>query len=166
MVDDYDEEEEDWNWERIQARAAERLTTAAQRFGLSQETIDKICACHFDRILEKHEGPESWESTLRYYDVGMFQVGRYQVLFPFDRKHHRNVTTLRCIVSQDEQILTIFFRDTTYVEDPEDEPFWAGFMAVCEKFPTENFYLTTVYHEWFIVDNQAIFGTGIRGEIQ
>ena len=55
-----EEEEEDWNWERIQAKAAVRLATAAQRFGLSQEVIDKICACHFDRILEKQstEGME------------------------------------------------------------------------------------------------------------
>jgi hypothetical protein len=32
-------------------------------------------------------------------------------------------------------------------------PFEAGFIAVCEKFPEEDFFVATLYHEWFIVDN-------------
>ena len=32
---------------------------------LSQETIDKIKPVLWDRIIEKHEGPENWESVLR-----------------------------------------------------------------------------------------------------
>lgn len=29
-------------------------------------------------------------------------------------------------------------------------------MAVCDKCPNEGFYITIVYHEWFMVDNSAI----------
>jgi hypothetical protein len=31
------------------------------------------------------------------------------------------------------------------------EDFEAGRIAICEKMPGENFFLTTVYHEWFIL---------------
>lgn len=43
-------------------------------------------------------------------------------------------------------------------EDPDEELFWGGFLAICEKFPDEDFFLTTLYHEWFIVDNRKILG--------
>ena len=42
------------------------------------------------------------------------------------------------------------------VSDPEWEYFEAGRLAICEKIPGENFYVATVYHEWFVIEN-AVF---------
>ncbi|MFN8487635.1 MAG: hypothetical protein U0350_08600 [Caldilineaceae bacterium] len=157
---EYADEDEDYDYdpERMRARQAQRLAEAPQRLGVSPATIEKISACHYDRIIEKHEGPEDWAGTLQFYDLDMFEVEGYRVLFPLDRRHHKNITILRCIVSQNQQMLTIFLKDTTHVEDPDEEMFWGGFLAICEKFPDEDFYLTTLYHEWFIVDNRATLG--------
>jgi hypothetical protein len=32
------------------------------------EAIEKIKLYRWDRIIEKHEGPEEWSSVLQYYD--------------------------------------------------------------------------------------------------
>jgi hypothetical protein len=39
---------------------------------LSTETLDKIKSVRWDRIIEKHEGPEDWESVLRYYEPDFY----------------------------------------------------------------------------------------------
>jgi hypothetical protein len=36
---------------------------------LSSTALEKIQATRWDRIIKKHEGPERWESVLRYDDV-------------------------------------------------------------------------------------------------
>lgn len=95
---------------------------------LAAETIEKIKTYWFDRIVEKHEGPEFWKSFLEHYDLEFLQFNGHEVLLPVERKHHPNITLLRCIESADKQSLTLFLKDTTY----EDEPFLAGFLAVCE----------------------------------
>lgn len=115
---------------------------------LSAETIEKIKTYRFDCIVEKHEGPETWKSFLQYYDLEFLQFNEHDVLLPVDREHHPNITLLRCIESADGQSLTLFLKDTTY----EDDPFCAGFLAVCDRVPDEDFFLAVVYHEWFIVD--------------
>ncbi|WP_339382453.1 hypothetical protein [Nostoc flagelliforme] len=33
---------------------------------ISAETLEKIKSVRWDRIIEKHEDPESWESVFRY----------------------------------------------------------------------------------------------------
>lgn len=38
---------------------------------LSTETLEKIKLVRWDRIIEKHEGPESWESVLRYEQLSL-----------------------------------------------------------------------------------------------
>jgi len=48
--------------------------------------------------------------------------------------------------------LSIFFKDTTFVKERDDEWFMAGFLAVCERLPGEPFYVASVYHEWFIIE--------------
>ena len=120
---------------------------------LSPEQLDKIRACQWDRIIEKHEGPEEWASQLAYYDVEFLEIAGYPVLLPVSRDRHKNITVLRSIVSRDEDSLTIFLKDTTHYPDPEDELFWTGRMAVCDRVPGEEFFLALVYHEWFIIDN-------------
>jgi hypothetical protein len=119
---------------------------------LPPATHARIKARRWDRIIEKHEGPEPWESTLRYNDVDFLEIGGHLVLLPIDRAHHANITILRCLTATAQGALTIFLKDTTYVSDPAAERFAAGFVAVCERLPGEEFFLATLYHEWFILD--------------
>lgn len=123
---------------------------------LSTSTLAKIRAYRYDRIIEKHEGPERWESVFEYDDPEFLLINDYPVLLPIGREHHPNITILRCIPSADDQTLTLFLKDTTYAEDPKYEHFWAGFVAVCEKVPGEEFFIATPYHEWFIIENDPI----------
>lgn len=118
---------------------------------LSPDTLSKIHAYRYDRIIEKHEGPEQWESVFEYYNPELLLVNGYPVLLPVDQEHFPNITILRCIPSADGQTLTIFLKDTTYGDGPQYETFWAGFVAVCEKVPGEQFFIATLYHEWFII---------------
>ena len=115
---------------------------------LRAETIEKIKTYRFDRMVEKHEGPEDWEAFFRYYNLEFLQLNGHDVLLPLDREHHPNIGLIRCIESTDGQSLTIFLKDITY----GDDPFSAGFLAVCDRLPGENFFMALVYHESFIVD--------------
>lgn len=120
---------------------------------LSETTMEKIKSVRYDRILEKHEGPWNWESVLRWHEPEFLTIEGHFVLLPLDQEQHPNITILRTIVSQDENTLTIFLKDTTYYGD---DPFSAGFLAICEKVAGEDFFLTTVYHEWFIIERSEI----------
>ena len=115
---------------------------------LSQETAAKIEGRLYDQIINKHEGPESW-GTLEVYEF--IQADKYYVLLPIDKEHLQNVTILRCIVSNDARSLTLFLKDTTY----DGDRIFAGRMAVCDKFEEEDFFITILYHEWFIIDHHT-----------
>jgi hypothetical protein len=121
---------------------------------LSSTAIEKIKSYRYDRIVEKHEGPWDWKDELKYHKPEFIETNGYHILLPRDQEHNPNITILRCIVSDDKQTLTIFLKDTTYVENPRNEFFDAGFVAVCEKVEGEDFYLAVLYHEWFMVENQ------------
>ena len=116
---------------------------------LSPETIDKIKQIRYDRIYEKHEGPWKWESEFEYGEVEFINMLGYDVLLPIEKEYFPNITPLRIIPSADGNTLTIFFQDTSFYKDKFD----SGFLAVCEKMPNETFFIATVYHEWFILDN-------------
>lgn len=73
--------------------------------------------------------------------------GRW-VLLPIEYSHHANITILRTIWSADGHCVTLFLKDTTY----DDNSFFSGFLAVCNKVRGENFYLAVVYHKWFIIE--------------
>ncbi|MEO8394496.1 MAG: hypothetical protein ABI700_15995 [Chloroflexota bacterium] len=118
---------------------------------LSTETIERIKAVRFDRILEKHEGSWGWDAQFKYGDPEFMTIEGLAVLLPIDKDQHPNITILRTAMCQDKQTPTLFLKDTTYVSDPRWEDFEAGRIAICEKMPGEDFYLTTVYHEWFIL---------------
>jgi hypothetical protein len=121
---------------------------------LSPATRERLDAWRWDRIIEKHEGPWSWGDTLAYTNAEFMSIDGRDVLLPLDAEQRPNVTILRTIVGADERTLTIFLKDTTYATDPEWERFTAGFLAVCDRFPGEEFYVAVVYHEWFIIENQ------------
>ena len=119
---------------------------------LPPELLEKLKALRYDRIYEKHEGPESWKYPLEHDWVEFMQMSGYDILLPIEKKHYPNITPLRVIPSADGRILTIFFKDTTFGHDLFD----AGFLAICEKMPGQSFFIAIVYHEWFIVEN-ALF---------
>lgn len=137
---------------------------------LSVETLDRLKSSRWDRIIEKHEGPDSWEWQLKItnyppdhfiyqmepdYDPivarpEFMQVGDQWVLLPVARKHHPNITILHYFLSQQIDKLVIYLKDTTFYDDP----FLSGFISICDRQP-EGFYLATLYHEWFIIDYDA-----------
>ena len=104
---------------------------------LAPETLEKIRTYQWDRMIEKHEGPETWDDLLDAKSVEFLQVDGYAVLLPIDKEHHPNVSILRCIVSEDHQSLTIFLQDTTYYTD-----IFAGFLAICDKVPGEDWFIS------------------------
>jgi len=64
---------------------------------LSAEALEKIRAWQWDRIIEKHEGPEDWASVLHHYDPEFLMISGHPVLLPVGREHHQNITILRTI---------------------------------------------------------------------
>ena len=121
---------------------------------LAAEVAQRLPSFRWDRIIEKHEGPEDWDSVFRYQDPEFMRIQERDVLLPVDREHHANITVLRCIPSEDGQSLTLFLKDTTHVPDPRSEQFLAGFVAVCDRFPGQDFFVAILYHEWFIIKNE------------
>jgi hypothetical protein len=122
---------------------------------LSPEMLEKLKTLRFDRIYEKHEGPWGWSYWIEDDELEFIQMSGYDVLLPIDQLYHPNITPLRVIPSADGRTLTIFFQDTTFSHDSFD----SGFLAICEKMPGAEFFVATVYHEWFILQN-ALFGNG------
>ncbi len=120
---------------------------------LSTETLEKIKLVRWDRIIEKHEGPEDWESVLRYDQPEFLEIEGCPILLPVDISHHPNITILRCIWSADRNSVTLFLSDTTY----DDDPFFSGFLAVCDRLKNEEFFLAILYHEWFVIERAAVF---------
>jgi hypothetical protein len=124
----------------------------------------------YDRIVEKHEGPETWDWQLppseeriqelkkRYKEIGydfsednhaeFLLIAGVNVLLPIGSEHHENMTILHHFFSEDRQKIVLYIKDTTY----DDGMFGAGFVAICDKYPAESFYIATLYHEWFIID--------------
>jgi hypothetical protein len=121
---------------------------------LSQETLEKIKAVRWDRIIEKHEGPWCWDSVLEYHNPEFLMIDERPVLLPVDRNQHPNITILRTIWGADNRSLTLFLRDTTYCDD--EYPCDDGYMAVCDRMVGEDFFLAILYHEWFVIDRSAI----------
>jgi len=119
---------------------------------LRSSVLKKIKSYRYDLMIEKHEGPENWDSVIQYNKPEFMEINGKSVLLPINRKHHKNITILRVLTDEKEKTLTIFLKDTTYVKDPDDEIFFAGFLTICEKVPDEDFYIAIVYHEWFIID--------------
>lgn len=116
---------------------------------LAQPTIEALRRYRYDRILEKHEGPESWASVLEYSEPDFLLIEGFPVLLPVNRDQHPNITVLRCIVADDANVLTLFLRNTTHGNEWYD----SGFLAVCERMPGQDFFVATVYHEWFVSQN-------------
>ena len=118
---------------------------------LTSEQLDKLFSYRYDRIVEKHEGPWHWESMLKYQNPDFLAIEGYDVLLPLDKKHHPNISILRCIAPKSEDILTIFLKDTTSYSGID-----TGLLAVCERVPGETWFLATVYHEWYLTEYRKL----------
>ena len=116
---------------------------------LSPAVVDRIRQLRYARIIEKHEGPDKWSWALEEGPEFLSVDGRL-VLLPVPAANHPNITVLRCIVGDGGDTLTLFLKDTTYVPDATQEAFFAGFLAVCDRLPGEEFYVALVHHEWFM----------------
>lgn len=117
---------------------------------ISPETQRRIGPIRFDWFVEKHEGPWDWQSFIESGLASFFRIDGYDVLLPVEEDHHPNITVVRCIASEDRNVLTIFLTDTTYFTE-----MFSGYFAVCEKVPGEEWYLALLYHEWFVIDDVA-----------
>lgn len=91
---------------------------------------------------------------MEYYEPEFMRIGEFDVLLPVEQRHHPHITVLRQVLSTDSDVLTLFLRDTTYVSGSDFEMFEAGRLAICERM--DEFYIATVYHEWFIVENEGL----------
>jgi len=118
---------------------------------LSPELVEKIKTLQYDRNIEKHDGPYDWAWEIEDDTVEFIEMSGYDVLLPMQKYHYPNIKPLRVIPSADGLVLTIFFTDSTKAFAFEDNGL--GFLAICEKIPDENFFIATVYHEWFILDS-------------
>ena len=141
---------------------------------LPAATLAAIKKMRYDRIVEKHEGPEIWDWQLnsqdpeviaqreQYKNMGVewepesdaefMDIGSQAVLLPVSADHHPNITILHHFLSKDETQIVVYLKDMTY----GDGAFDAGFVAICNRFPGERFYVATFYHEWFIIDYDTL----------
>ncbi|CAN5832566.1 hypothetical protein BH20ACI4_BH20ACI4_28950 [soil metagenome] len=116
---------------------------------LDNQTIESLKVRRYDRIVEKHEGPERWKWQIEHGECEFIKAGEHFILLPIYLEQIPNITILRVIESKNDKSLTVFLKDTTYYGDDD---FSSGFMAVCEKFEGEDFFTAIVYHEWFIIN--------------
>ena len=124
---------------------------------LSAATQATIRSWRFDRIVEKHEGPERWESFLGWSAHEFIEVDGAHVLLPVEAENLPNITVERSFTSADGRMMTILLKDTTlatYYKE-EDEWWWAGFVAICERVGAEGVFVATLYHERFLVSNPS-----------
>jgi len=121
---------------------------------LSHQVIEQIKSCRRDEIGEKHEGLESWAYNFDFADKiedkpELMNINGNYVLLPIRKEEHPNIKIFRSISSADGKTITLFFQNTTY----SDDLFESGYLAICDQFPGEDFFLAIVYHEWFIFEN-------------
>ncbi len=121
---------------------------------LSPQVIEQIKSCYRDQIIGRHEGPERWAYNFDLREKAedkpeLMNINGNFVLLPVRKEEHPNIKILRYIPSADGKTITLFFQNTTY----SDNIFESGYLAICDKFPGEDFFLAIVYHEWFIFEN-------------
>jgi hypothetical protein len=74
-------------------------------------------------------------------------VDGFDILLPIDKENHKNISIDRCIPSGDGATLTIFLHDRTYDMGMD---MLAGYLAICEKVPEQNWFIAIVYHECWV----------------
>jgi hypothetical protein len=119
------------------------------------EVVAQIRELRYDRIIEKHEGPEHWDSQFVYGNPELICFdGKHHILLPVDQASHEHISLIKQVISDDEKTLVLFLKDTTHSRNAEDHWFEAGRVAVCNQIEPQPIYVAIVYHEWFMT-----FGT-------
>jgi hypothetical protein len=125
--------------------------------GISAATLQRIGLVKWDGIFEKHEGPYDWNWIFRTVEEGeeieFLTIDDRPVLLPIYPEHYANVEILRTVWSADRNSVTIFLMDTTYHQVSDQ----IGYLAICEKVVGEEFWLATIYHEWYVIEPDPIF---------
>ncbi len=109
---------------------------------LSPEVRDKIKSHSWNKTVGAHATGDPWGFMLDYYRLEIADIEGYQVLLPMQKERFASQTIQRCIPSADGNTLTLFFQDLSYGDD--GEPL---FLAICDKLPDEDLFLTTALYE-------------------
>jgi hypothetical protein len=134
------------------------------------EILNTIKKLRYDRILEKHEGPWTWESALKYDNACIVHFKdknetfvEFTVLMPFPEHHKAQIKMVLCADAEHEEVKTIFFTCPSLAgyDETETNLQWCGFCAVCREVSIpgagwfENaapFYVTVLLHETFLIE--------------
>jgi hypothetical protein len=148
----------------------EEFITTSHISDIPTETLNAIKKLRYDRILEKHEGPWTWESALKYDNACIVQFKNknqtfveFTVLMPFPEHHKAQIKTVFCADAEHEGVKTIFFTCPSLAgyDETETNLQWCGFCAVCREISIpgtdwlENaapFYVTVLLHETFLIE--------------
>ena len=65
---------------------------------LTAEQRERVGKIRYDQIVEKHEGPWDWDTTLEYGEF--LTVDGHDVLLPVEQENHANITIKRVIPRQ------------------------------------------------------------------
>lgn len=66
-------------------------------------------------------------------------------MYFFPLTKHVNIKIDLCVISKDGNTLTIFLKDTSF-----ETGMFAGYLAVCEKVPEQEWFIAIVYHECWV----------------
>jgi hypothetical protein len=94
-----------------------------------------------DTLIEKHEG-----DAYSYHkdDNRIALLQGFKVILPIWYRRESKINILKIAPSQDGSLLTIFLTDSSYIEND-------GFIAIAEKIPTTDIFITTHFHNsWHV----------------
>ncbi|MDM8562223.1 hypothetical protein QUF54_02600, partial [Candidatus Marithioploca araucensis] len=109
---------------------------------LSLEAREKIKSHSWDKIVGTPESSSPWGFFLDFNNPELMDIEGYYVLLPMQQEWFYRQTIQRCILSADGNTLILSFQDLSYGDN--SEPL---FLAICDKLPGEDFFLTTTLYE-------------------
>lgn len=122
---------------------------------LSPEQIAKFLWWRCDQLYEKHESWGNWGSTLEYHSGQFVDIEGHPILLLHLPDDLSNLLIDDYALSADELVMTLFLRDYSFVDDPENLDDWdtmsSGYVAICYRPEGEQFYAAVIYHARYIV---------------
>ena len=122
---------------------------------LTPEQLAKFSWWRCDQLYEKHESWGNWESDLQYNSGQFVDIGGKAVLLPHLPEDPSKLLVDDYSLSDDQRVITIFLRDYTFVDDPDNPDRWddmsSGYVAICYQPQGESFYVAVVYHSRYVV---------------
>lgn len=119
---------------------------------LTPAVLEQLETVRFDRFSAQYEGLWDYKWWLKEEGAEFLQAAEHWVLLPTESRHWPHITFERVIESRDRRTLTLFGRDATFAGTGSDEDSTAGFLAVCEKFPGQEFFVATFYHDRYLIE--------------